>query len=172
MVDFKSLPQDQQLAHLMRFLHAVARHYLAADRTVLYFENVVPAALAEYNPLGAEAWVELAKIHFLPSLCEACDILNEEAFAENNDTGEEGPLVDYQLTGDNLAQFMDKEGSNGLYEHLQHHLPAEEWERLSHESERRIHLDAIDRGVIIHTPYQGPGAEMAEACRTVLHPSD
>ena len=121
---------------LKRFLSVLRDKYLAGS--YVYYEEAVPEALAGLSAEEVDDTVQATNVHLKNSNCSACSIINDAAFAENNDTGEEGPLVDYDLTADNLATFLGREGREGMHEHLKLYLPLEEWQALTTEKENRF----------------------------------
>jgi hypothetical protein len=128
------------------FLSSLRDTYLAGG--YLRYEDAVSDTLPKIPLADIESIVAAANQHLRNSNCTECGIINDDAFAENSETGEEGPLVDYELNQENISDFLNKEGSNGLYEHLKIYLPYEEWKVLTKENERRQYEDAKRRGVI------------------------
>ncbi len=129
-------PEQYADPKLKNFLTLLRDKYLAGK--YVYYEEAVPEVLNSSSTEYVSETVQAANIHLRNSNCEACGIINDDAFAENSETGEEGPLVDYELTANNLAGFLDKEGREGVYEHLKIYLPLEEWQAITREKENRF----------------------------------
>lgn len=139
-------PEQYANPALTKFLSALRDKYLAGE--YLRYEDAVADTLATISQANMAEVVSAANQHLRSSNCTECGIINDDAFAENNETGEEGPLVDYMLDASNMAPFLDSEGASGLDEHLKIYLPYEEWKVLTKEKERRDYEDAKKRGVI------------------------
>ena len=143
-------PEQYADPALTHFFTKLRDTYLKGE--YLHYEDAVMDTTSAISQSEFNDILVAANKHLRNSNCTECGIINDDTFAENNDTGKEGPLVDFMLDVINLAPFLGKEGSNGLYEHFKIYLHYGEWKVLTKENTRRHYEDAKRRGAIRENP--------------------
>lgn len=80
-----------------------------------------------------QSLLELAKRHFVPSVCHlhTKEIVNDETYVEDLEVGGlEGPIIDWELNVPNLGRFLVLEGSEGLRAHIKERVGDKKWQEL------------------------------------------
>ena len=142
---------ETQDSGLSEFLDKVKNRFF--DSRGLNIESAVPVVLRDMSSEQIDELVGLANGHFTRSLCLRHEppIVNDEKYIEGvpEDGLDEGPIVDQDITAENLSEFLVTKGSNALRAHLRAQLSKKEWQSLETEEMKRHLADARNRGTLV-----------------------